>query len=137
MIVFTNGCFDILHIGHVKLLEFCKSLGSKVIVGLNTDKSVKLIKGKQRPINCEQDRKKILESLKFVDEVILFDEETPYNLINEIQPDIIVKGGDYSKEQVVGYHLETQGLGKIVLFNYIDGKSTTNIIGKIKNDICI
>ena len=100
-ISFTNGCFDIIHRGHLKLLEYCKSLGN-VVVGLNSDKSVKELKGKHRPINNESDRKYLLESLSFVDKVIIFNENTPYDLIKEIKPDIIVKGGDYTVKNVIG-----------------------------------
>lgn len=127
-IIFTNGCFDILHIGHIKLLEYAKSLGDKLIVGINSDPSIKLLKGNNRPINSEKNRKFILESIKYVDEVIIFNEETPLNLIKEIKPSIIVKGGDYKAENVVGY-----GIADIVIFEYIDGYSTTKIIENISN----
>lgn len=126
--VFTNGCFDILHVGHVELLKYSKSLGDFLIVGLNSDQSIKKLKGTNRPINCEKDRKKILESLKYVDEVIIFNEETPYELIKKIKPDIIVKGGDYLPENVVG-----KELAKVIIFNYINGYSTTKIIKNISN----
>ena len=138
--VFTNGCFDILHKGHVQLLEFCKnykgvsfgghSLFPRVVVGLNSDASVKLLKGNSRPINNEKDRAFLLESLKYVDEVIIFDEETPYELIKKVKPDYIVKGGDYKKEDVVG-----NDLSEVVIYNYIDGYSTTNIISKSQHDL--
>jgi rfaE bifunctional protein nucleotidyltransferase chain/domain len=101
MIVFTNGCFDVLHKGHLDLLKYCKSLG-KVVVGLNSDDSVKRLKGSSRPVNNVKDRKYFLDSLVFVDEVIVFKEDTPYNLIKKIKPDIIVKGGDYKPDNVVG-----------------------------------
>ena len=100
-IIFTNGCFDVIHRGHIELLKFCKNFGY-VIVGLNSDNSVKKLKGKNRPINNEEDRKFLLESLKFVDEVIIFDQETPIELIKKIKPNLIVKGSDYIKESVVG-----------------------------------
>ena len=93
-IVFTNGCFDILHRGHLELLRYCKTLGS-VIVGLNSDESVKRNKGQDRPVNCQEDRKFLLESLVFVDQVIIFEEDTPYNLVKSLSPDVIVKGDDY------------------------------------------
>jgi D-beta-D-heptose 7-phosphate kinase/D-beta-D-heptose 1-phosphate adenosyltransferase len=121
-LVFTNGCFDVLHRGHVELLKYCKSLGT-VIVGLNSDISVKLLKGETRPFFCQKDRKFMLESCKYVDGVVIFDEETPYNLIKRLKPDIIVKGGDYKPENVVG-----SDLAKVKIFNYIDGYSTTNIL---------
>ena len=125
-IIFTNGCFDIMHVGHVSLLEYAKSLGDYLIVGLNSDKSVKRLKGDTRPINNEQDRKKILQSLKYVDEVIIFDEDTPLELIKKIKPNIIVKGGDYIKEQVVGHEL-----ADVIIFKFLDGYSTTKIIENI------
>ncbi len=124
--IFTNGCMDCLHVGHIRLLEYCKSLGY-VIVGLNSDASVRALKGSTRPINNEIDRKEMLLALKYVDEVIIFDELTPYELIKQIQPDVIVKGGDYKPEDVVG-----NDISKVIIFNYIDGYSTTNIINKAK-----
>ena len=127
-IVFTNGCFDIVHRGHIELLRFCKSLGDTVIVGLNSDKSIKRIKGSERPINSEEDRKFLLESLKFVDNVIIFSEDTPYELIKSIKPDIIVKGGDYSPEEVVG-----GDICKVVIFKNVIGYSTTRAIQNIAN----
>jgi D-beta-D-heptose 7-phosphate kinase/D-beta-D-heptose 1-phosphate adenosyltransferase len=138
--VFTNGCFDILHKGHVELLRFCKryrgvsfsghSLLPHVIVGLNSDASVKRLKGDSRPINNQEDRAFLLKSLKYVDEVVIFDEDTPYELLKKIKPDLIVKGGDYKKEDVVG-----NDLAEVVIYNYIDGYSTTNIINKSHNDL--
>jgi D-beta-D-heptose 7-phosphate kinase/D-beta-D-heptose 1-phosphate adenosyltransferase len=124
--VFTNGCFDILHIGHIKLLEFCKQQGDFVIVGLNSDESVKRLKGDKRPINNQQDRLNILKSIKYVDEVVIFNEDTPYDLIKLIKPDIIIKGGDYKIEKVIG-----NDLAEVRIFDYIDGISTTNILEKI------
>jgi len=126
MIVFTNGCFDIIHRGHLDLLKFCKSNGSTVIVGLNSDKSIKRLKGKDRPINNEEDRRYILESLKFVDKVIVFNEDTPYNLIKKVKPDLIVKGGDYKPDQVVG-----NDLCEVEIFKYVKGYSTTKTIKNI------
>jgi len=125
--VFTNGCFDILHRGHVELLKFCKSLG-RVTVGLNSDISVKQLKGELRPVYNQQDRKFLLESLKYVDEVVLFDELTPYNLIKKQKPDIIVKGGDYAIEDVVG-----NDLAKVIIYDFIDGYSTTKTIQRASN----
>ena len=119
--VFTNGCFDILHRGHLELLRYCSTLG-RVTVGLNSDESVKGLKGPDRPINNVEDRKLLLESLSFVDEVIIFREDTPYNLIFSLKPDIIVKGGDYKPQDVVGFDL-----AEVVIFDYIDGYSTTKI----------
>ncbi len=125
-IVFTNGCFDVIHRGHIELLRYCKSIGTKVIVGLNSDSSVKLLKGTQRPYNTQKDRKFILESLRFVDEVCIFDEETPYELIKKITPDVIVKGGDYEPEQVVGHDI-----CEVEIFNFVDGYSTTSTLEKM------
>ncbi len=122
-VIFTNGCFDILHRGHFELLKYCKSLGSTVIVGLNSDKSVKKLKGESRPFNNQKDRKFALESCKYVDHVMIFDETTPYNLINQLKPDIIVKGGDYKKKDVVGYDIAT-----VKIFKFVKGYSTTNVL---------
>jgi len=124
-IIFTNGCFDILHRGHVELLRFCKSKypDYKLVVGVNSDDSVKRLKGKNRPVNNISDRVFLLESIRFVDEVIVFSEDTPYNLIRKVNPDIIVKGGDYQPEDVVG-----NDLCDVVIFNYVKGYSTTKTI---------
>lgn len=121
--VFTNGCFDILHIGHVRCLEYAKKQGDYLVVGLNSDTSVKKLKGKDRPFNTQSLRKEILEALRCVDEVIIFEEDTPYNLIFKIKPDIIVKGGDYTHDEVVG-----NGIAEVKIFNFVDGHSTTNIL---------
>jgi rfaE bifunctional protein nucleotidyltransferase chain/domain len=127
--IFTNGCFDVLHRGHFELLKYCKSLGH-VVVGLNTDDSIKRLKGDTRPFFSQKDRVFMLNSCKYVDEVILFSDDTPYNLIKQINPDIIVKGGDYKKEEVVG-----NDLAEIKLFDYIKGFSTTQILKKKKDEI--
>jgi len=127
-VVFTNGCFDILHRGHFELLKYCRSLGVTVIVGLNNDKSVKELKGETRPFFSEQDRKFALECCKYVDYVILFEEKTPYNLIKKLAPDIIVKGGDYKIEDVVG-----NDLAEVKIFNFIEGFSTTKVLEEKKN----
>ena len=103
-VVFTNGCFDVLHRGHFELLKYCKSLGD-VIVGINSDESIKNLKGPSRPVFSVEDRKFMLESCKYVDGVVIFEEDTPYNLIKQLKPDIIVKGGDYRKEDVVGHDI--------------------------------
>ena len=121
--VFTNGCFDILHIGHVRCLEYAKKQGDYLVVGLNSDTSVKKLKGKDRPFNTQSLRKEMLEALRCVDEVIIFEEDTPYNLIFKIKPDIIVKGGDYTHDEVVG-----NGIAEVKIFNFVDGHSTTNIL---------
>lgn len=127
-VIFTNGCFDIIHRGHIELLNYCFSLGDKVIVGLNSDNSIKKLKGNSRPINSQQDRKIILESIKYVHKVIVFNEDTPYNLIKDIEPDVIVKGGDYNPEDVVG-----RDLCEVKIFNYVDGYSTTKTIQSFTN----
>tara|TARA_B100000925_G_scaffold291752_1_gene281186 strand:- start:5200 stop:6609 length:1410 start_codon:yes stop_codon:yes gene_type:complete len=128
VIIFTNGCFDILHEGHVNYLQEAKKLGGKLIVGVNDDASVKRIKGKTRPINKLESRIKVLEALSSVDFVIPFAEETPLKLIKKINPDILVKGGDYSNKKVVGSkHVEDNG-GKVVLVDFLEGFSTTNLI---------
>tara|TARA_R110002020_G_scaffold76558_2_gene193918 strand:+ start:2717 stop:3100 length:384 start_codon:yes stop_codon:yes gene_type:complete len=124
-LVFTNGCFDILHRGHIELLKYCATKGH-VMVGLNSDSSVKKLKGPSRPYLCEEDRKLILEACRYVDEVIIFEEETPYNLIKRVKPDIIVKGGDYAPGQVVG-----NDIAKVDIFNYIEGNSTTSVLEKM------
>ena len=125
--VFTNGCFDILHRGHMELLKYCKTLGDHVIVGLNSDSSVKKLKGASRPFFPQQDREFMLQSCVYVDEVIIFDQPTPYEIIKEIKPDIIVKGGDYNETDVAGHDL-----AEVKIFNYINGYSTSKIIGDIK-----
>jgi D-beta-D-heptose 7-phosphate kinase/D-beta-D-heptose 1-phosphate adenosyltransferase len=126
-VVFTNGCFDILHRGHLEYLKASKNLGDKLIVGINSDASVRLLKGSDRPINKQEDRKALLLALKFVDEVIIFDDITPYFLIKEIQPDIITKGGDYEPYKVVGANL-----AKVVIIPFITGYSTTGLINAIQ-----
>ena len=126
--VFTNGCFDILHRGHIELLKFCKGMG-KVVVGLNSDSSVSSLKGPTRPVFTERDRKFMLESCRYVDEVRVFEEDTPYNLIKVVKPDIIVKGSDYEIEDVVGNDL----CKSVILFNYVDGYSTTQIIKNLSD----
>jgi D-beta-D-heptose 7-phosphate kinase/D-beta-D-heptose 1-phosphate adenosyltransferase len=132
-IIFTNGCFDLLHVGHIELIKYAKSLGDYLVVGINSDNSVKKIKGLSRPINNQITRKIILESIRYVDEVIIFDEDTPLKIIKEIQPQIIVKGGDYKKEDVVGYEFEKLGLLEVKIFNYVNNNSTTKIIERISN----
>jgi len=127
-IVFTNGCFDILHVGHIKYLEEAKKCGDVLVIGLNSDESVKKLKGKDRPINGQQDRLKVLSNLKSVDCVMLFNEKTPLNLIKKIMPDVLVKGGDYKKEEVVGYKI----VKKTRILSFIKGKSTSRLINKIK-----
>lgn len=130
-IVFTNGCFDILHQGHIDYLSRAADLGNVLIVGLNTDESVKRIKGDGRPVQDEHSRALVLASMRFVDAVVLFNEDTPYELIKSIQPDTLVKGSDYTAEQIVGYDVVTQKGGNVVTIDYLDGFSTTGLINKI------
>ena len=125
--IFTNGCFDILHRGHVELFRYCKSLGT-VIVGLNSDTSIKRLKGEKRPINTEKDRKFILQSLKYIDEIVVFEQDIPYELIKSIKPDIIVKGGDYEASDVIG-----ADLAEVRIYKFINGYSTTQIIERLSN----
>lgn len=130
-IVFTNGCFDIIHSGHISYLNQAKNLGDILIIGLNTDNSVKRLKGKSRPINSELDRAVVLSALKCVDYVVLFDEDTPEKLIMALKPNILVKGGDYTPEQIAGADFVIRSGGKVEIIPYVTGKSTTAIIGKI------
>ena len=130
-IVFTNGCFDLLHVGHIKYLSQAKDLGDILIIGLNSDKSVKKLKGNNRPINSLEDRAKLLAALKSVDLVIKFEEQTPENLIKEIIPDVLVKGGDYDIEEIVGYQTVIDNGGQVKTLSFYDGYSSTNYIDKI------
>ncbi|MFH0710472.1 MAG: D-glycero-beta-D-manno-heptose-7-phosphate kinase [Pseudomonadota bacterium] len=130
-IVFTNGCFDILHVGHVKYLQEAKSYGDVLIVGLNTDASVRVLKGPTRPVNTEEDRAYILGALEAVDYVVLFSDETPYELIKSIAPDILVKGGDYEGKSVVGAEFARE----LRLVQFVDGKSTTATIARINEGL--
>lgn len=132
-IVFTNGCFDIVHAGHVDYLEKAKSLGDFLIVGLNSDSSVRKLKGKDRPINPQEYRKRVLEGLKAVDMVIIFEEDTPYRLIKEIKPDILVKGGDWKVENIVGADFVMSYGGKVYTIDFVYDISTTKIIQKVKD----
>ena len=132
-IVFTNGCFDILHLGHIDYLSKAAAFGDVLIIGVNTDFSVQRLKGRGRPINNEYSRTRILAALEFVDGVVLFDEETPIELIKAITPDILVKGGDYKAEEVVGHdHVTTSG-GEVRIIDFLPGYSTSSIIQKISN----
>ncbi len=133
-IVFTNGCFDLLHIGHVTYLEEAKKLGDVLIVGINTDASVSKLKGPNRPIQNENDRAVILAALKSVDHTVLFGEDTPLNLIKKIKPDILVKGGDWKIEQIVGSDFVLSYGGDVRSLQFINGRSTTAIIEKSQQD---
>ena len=131
-IVFTNGCFDLLHFGHVRYLAQAKKLGDFLIIGLNSDSSVKELKGEDRPINSFEDRATLLSAIESVDLVIMFEEQTPENLIKDIVPDILVKGGDYNIEDIVGYQTVIQNGGQVKTLSFYDGYSSTNYINKIK-----
>ena len=126
-IVFTNGCFDILHAGHVKSIEFAKSKGDVLVIGLNSDSSIKRIKGPTRPVNKQTDRAVVLAALGAVDAVCIFGQDTPLKLIKIVRPDVLVKGADYKNKEVVG----AEFAGKVVLFPLLKGRSTTNLINKI------
>lgn len=130
-VVFTNGCFDLLHVGHVKYLKKARALGDILVIGLNSDDSVRRLKGKKRPLISEEERIQILTTLDCVDYVCLFDEDTPSELISTLRPDILVKGGDYRPNEVVGKDIVESYGGRVELIRFIDGKSTTNIIEKI------
>ncbi len=130
-IVFTNGCFDIIHRGHVELLKFARSLGDVLVVGLNDDESVRRLKGKNRPINTLEDRALVLLSIRWVDFVVPFSEDTPERIIREISPDVLVKGGDYRIEDIAGSDFVLSRGGRVEIFNYLEGYSTTSIIKKI------
>lgn len=126
-IVFTNGCFDILHAGHVSVLEFSRSKGDVLIVGMNSDASVRRLKGPTRPVNTQADRALVLSALESVSAVSIFEEDTPYNLIKLIRPDVLVKGGDYKPSEIIGREFAK----KVVRFALLKGRSTTNIIKKV------
>lgn len=126
-IVFTNGCFDILHAGHVSVLEFSRSKGDVLVVGLNSDESVRHLKGPTRPVNKQHDRALVLAALESVSYVCIFNEDTPYNLIKAVRPDVLVKGGDYKPREIVGREFA----GKVVRFALLKGRSTTGIIKKV------
>lgn len=127
-IVFTNGCFDILHAGHVSVLEFSRSKGDVLVVGVNSDASVRRLKGPTRPVNPEADRALVLAALQAVDAVCLFEQDTPYELIQLVRPDVLVKGGDYKPNEIVGREFAK----KVVCFALLKGRSTTNIIKKVQ-----
>lgn len=132
-IVFTNGCFDLLHLGHLDYLAKAASKGDKLIVGLNTDSSVTRLKGPDRPITDQHSRAMILASISFVSMVVLFDEETPYKLITKIQPDILVKGADYNPIDIIGYNVVMAKGGKVETIEFLPGYSTSAIEAKIRN----
>ena len=132
-IVFSNGCFDILHRGHVEYLAKAAEFGDVLIIGLNTDASVKRLKGPSRPVNGEYARAFVLAVLEFVSAVVLFDDDTPYNLIKTVQPDVLVKGSDYKPEDIVGYDIVTARGGKVETIDLVEGFSTTKILSHLQD----
>ncbi len=131
VVVFTNGCFDMLHGGHIKYLYDARKLGDVLVIGLNSDSSIRRIKGEKRPIINQEERAYILSSLEMIDFIVIFDEDTPYELIKCIKPDILVKGGDWDVSKIVGKDIVESYGGKVLSIPYVDGKSTTNIIKRI------
>ncbi|MGZ3745339.1 MAG: D-glycero-beta-D-manno-heptose 1-phosphate adenylyltransferase [Pseudobdellovibrionaceae bacterium] len=129
-IVFTNGCFDLLHVGHVRYLQEAKRLGDVLVVGVNSDASIRILKGPTRPVQNEADRAEILAALGCVDFTVIFTEETPKNLIETVKPDILVKGGDWKIDQIVGSDFVLANGGKVLSLQFVDGKSTTKLIEK-------
>ena len=132
-VVFTNGCFDIVHRGHIEVLARTADLGSKFIIGLNSDSSIQKLKGEGRPIIDEQSRAVLLAALSFVDAIVLFSDETPLELISTLVPDVLAKGGDYKIETIVGHKIVQENGGKVILVPFVEGFSSTTIIDKIKN----
>ncbi|MDH5604581.1 MAG: D-glycero-beta-D-manno-heptose 1-phosphate adenylyltransferase [Cyclobacteriaceae bacterium] len=132
-VVFTNGCFDILHLGHVDYLEKSRNLGDKMVVGVNSDRSVSDLKGPSRPVSDELSRTRVMASLAFVDLVVIFGEETPFELISKLKPDILVKGSDYLAENIVGADIVIANGGEVKTIDLVDGYSTSNVIKFIKN----
>ena len=133
-VVFTNGCFDIIHLGHVKYLSQAADLGNILIIGLNSDSSVNKIKGHNRPVLDQKSRALTLAAFSFVNNIVLFDEETPYKLIKQICPDILVKGGDYKPEEIVGYDIVKDNGGEVKILDFIDGYSTSGIVERITSN---
>jgi D-beta-D-heptose 7-phosphate kinase/D-beta-D-heptose 1-phosphate adenosyltransferase len=130
-IVFTNGCFDLLHIGHIRYLEEAKSLGDILVVGVNSDRSVRGLKGPNRPILPEEERAEILSGLECVSYITIFDESTPLELISTLQPHVLVKGGDWTKESTVGKEVVERLGGEVVILPFVEGSSTSNLIETI------
>ncbi len=130
-IVFTNGCFDILHPGHTRYLEQARALGDYLIVGLNSDSSVRKIKGPERPILPQEARAEVLAALQFVDAVVIFDEPDPYRVIKTLVPDVLVKGGDWAEDEIIGSDIVKSAGGKVVRIPYVEGFSTTAILNRI------
>ena len=127
-IVFTNGCFDIIHVGHIHLLKQAKSMGDKLVVGLNSDLSVSRLKGPSRPVNNQTDRLLVLNSIRYVDEVIIFDQDDPLDLIMKVNPNVLVKGADYTQDNIIGAEFVTSNGGSVRTVDLIYGKSSSNII---------
>ncbi len=132
-IVFTNGCFDILHSGHARYLFAARQLGDHLIVAVNSDRSVEAIKGSGRPIVAQEDRAELVAALGCVDTVIIFDEDTPFKVIEALRPDVLVKGGDWAEEEIVGAELVKAAGGKVERISFVTGYSTTDIIAKIRH----
>ncbi|MBU3680084.1 MAG: D-glycero-beta-D-manno-heptose 1-phosphate adenylyltransferase [Candidatus Kapabacteria bacterium] len=132
-VVFTNGVFDILHAGHTTYLDAARALGDVLVVGLNTDASVKRLKGPERPINTQADRATVLQALRSVDHVVLFEQDTPLDVITAIVPDVLVKGGDYTRETIVGADLVEEHGGRVVTIPLVEGRSTTNVITRARS----
>ncbi len=130
-LVFTNGCFDILHAGHIDYLSRAAELGDQLIIGLNTDASVTRLKGPNRPVNSQNARALLLAALFFVDAIVMFEEDTPYNLIKAVQPSVLVKGGDYKESEIVGSDLVKSYNGKVVVMSLVEGYSTSELIRKL------
>lgn len=135
-IAFTNGCFDILHVGHVRYLREAKKTADVLVLALNSDSSVRSIKGEKRPLVTENERAEVLAALEFIDFVTIFEELTPLELINYLKPDVLIKGGDWPEEKVVGREEVKQWGGKVAIIPEVEGKSTTNVVEKIKNLYC-
>lgn len=131
-VVFTNGCFDILHPGHVAYLNEARAQGDVLVIGLNSDASVKRLKGQDRPVNNQADRRYMLLNLRAVDYVLIFEEDTPYELIKAVKPQVLVKGGDWKPEQIVGSDLVLASGGEVKSLQFIDGHSTSKIISKVQ-----
>lgn len=131
-VVFTNGCFDLLHVGHVRYLKSAKELGDFLVVGINSDASVRALKGDERPLQNEEDRAEILASLECIDSVILFSDPTPVELIKAIQPDVLVKGGDWAIDKIVGADIVRTAGGQVTTIPFVNGRSTTRLVEKIR-----
>jgi D-beta-D-heptose 7-phosphate kinase/D-beta-D-heptose 1-phosphate adenosyltransferase len=131
-VVFTNGCFDIIHRGHITYLNEAKRLGDVLVVGVNSDDSVRRLKGHERPINCLEDRVQVLAALSSIDCIVPFEEDTPIRLIDDVRPDVFVKGGDYTRDNLVEASVVEEQGGRVAILPYVEDHSTTGIIGRIK-----